>query len=129
MLMGQRIRLARHAKGMSQMVLAANLGMTFQQVQKYEKGKNRVSASVLFELMRILQVPSAYFFDGYSTEIEPAAESAGATADYVEQGQQLFVERENVTLLQNYLRAPPAVRKAVRVLLSSVVKEDTHSDA
>ncbi|MBY5447172.1 helix-turn-helix transcriptional regulator [Rhizobium leguminosarum] len=61
---GKRILLARHARRMTQQDLARQLGMTFQQVQKYEKGKNRVSASVLYQIMQTLDAPASYFFDG-----------------------------------------------------------------
>lgn len=61
---GQRIRLRRMVLGLSQEKLAEGLGLTFQQVQKYEKGVNRVGASRLFDLARVLEVPVAYFFDG-----------------------------------------------------------------
>ncbi len=47
--------------------MAGALGLTFQQVQKYERGSNRISASKLFEIAKFLQVPPAYFFDGLAT--------------------------------------------------------------
>lgn len=61
---GARIRFQRRAIGLSQGKLAEALGVTFQQVQKYEKGKNRVGASRLQNLANVLGVPVAYFFDG-----------------------------------------------------------------
>ena len=61
---GQRIRLARVSKGMSQTALAEAVGVTFQQVQKYEKGTNRTSASRLFQFAGVLDVDISYFFDG-----------------------------------------------------------------
>lgn len=60
---GARIRLRRTALGLTQEKLADALGLTFQQVQKYEKGANRVGASRLFDLARVLEVPIGYFFD------------------------------------------------------------------
>lgn len=60
---GRRIRARRVAKQMSQMDLAGRLGLTFQQVQKYEKGTNRVAAGRLKRIARILDVPILYFFD------------------------------------------------------------------
>jgi transcriptional regulator with XRE-family HTH domain len=60
---GRRIRTRRVAKQMSQMDLAGRLGLTFQQVQKYEKGTNRVAAGRLKRIARILDVPILYFFD------------------------------------------------------------------
>jgi len=61
---GKRIRMRRLMIKMSQEKLAARLGLTFQQVQKYEKGINRVSASRLREMSQALQVPVQFFFDG-----------------------------------------------------------------
>lgn len=61
---GQRIRLRRQILGMSQTTLGDALGITFQQVQKYEKGTNRVGASRLSHIASILSVPVAHFFEG-----------------------------------------------------------------
>ena len=63
---GSRIRLRRKVLGVSQESLAADLGLTFQQVQKYERGANRVSASKLYEIARSLQTTIAFFFEGYA---------------------------------------------------------------
>src|ERR1700744_4827409 len=60
---GTRIRLRRTLLGMSQERLGEALGLTFQQVQKYERGVNRVGASRLFDLSRVLDVPISFFFD------------------------------------------------------------------
>ena len=59
-----RVRMRRLMLNMSQEVLSGKLGVTFQQVQKYEKGLNRISASRLFELAQALRVPVGYFYDG-----------------------------------------------------------------
>ena len=67
---GQRLRQRRDALGLSQIELAAALDLSFQQIQKYERGINRVSASTLFEAARFLQAPVGYFFDGYETEAD-----------------------------------------------------------
>ena len=61
---GARVRMRRLMLNMSQEVLSGQLGVTFQQVQKYEKGLNRISASRLFELAQALRVPVGYFYDG-----------------------------------------------------------------
>jgi transcriptional regulator with XRE-family HTH domain len=60
----QRIRAKREALGITQMTLGAKLGITFQQVQKYEKGKNRISAGRLYHLCEIFGVAPTYFFEG-----------------------------------------------------------------
>jgi transcriptional regulator with XRE-family HTH domain len=61
---GSRVRLRRMMLGMSQSNLGEALGLTFQQVQKYEKGANRIGASRLQRLSQVMQVPIAYFFEG-----------------------------------------------------------------
>ncbi|MEC8172360.1 MAG: helix-turn-helix transcriptional regulator [Pseudomonadota bacterium] len=68
---GQRIRDKRNKRGMSQTEVANALGVTFQQVQKYERGTNRVGASRLFDLSRILSVPVQYFFAGLNNQSTP----------------------------------------------------------
>ena len=64
LLIGTKIRLRRHVLGMSQTDLGNRIGVTFQQVQKYEKGTNRISASALQQIAKFLEVPAAYFFEG-----------------------------------------------------------------
>jgi len=61
---GNRIKMQRRIRGLSQMALANGLGLTFQQVQKYEYGKNRVSSSRLQQIANILKVPVPFFFEG-----------------------------------------------------------------
>ena len=65
---GARVRMRRKALKISQQELAKHLNLTFQQVQKYERGSNRISASKLFEIAQVLQVPVAFFFEGYPQE-------------------------------------------------------------
>jgi transcriptional regulator with XRE-family HTH domain len=60
---GQRVRARRRMANMSQQVLADALGLTFQQVQKYERGSNRISASKLFQISQFLEVPVSFFFE------------------------------------------------------------------
>ena len=66
---GSMFRMRRQELGLSQTAVAERLGVTFQQVQKYERGMNRISASRLHDLCEILGVPVEYFFDGLDTEI------------------------------------------------------------
>jgi transcriptional regulator with XRE-family HTH domain len=65
---GQKLRLARTSRKLSQTQLGQSSGITFQQVQKYEKGTNRVSASRLFEFAKLLGVEIAYFFEGAGSQ-------------------------------------------------------------
>jgi transcriptional regulator with XRE-family HTH domain len=68
---GSRVRMRRMMLSMSQEKLGAALGLTFQQVQKYEKGTNRIGASRLQQISHILQVPVAFFFEGAPSEHAP----------------------------------------------------------
>src|ERR1700752_2595536 len=68
---GSRVRMRRMMLGMSQEKLGDALGLTFQQVQKYEKGTNRIGASRLQQISHILQVPVSFFFEG-APSVQPA---------------------------------------------------------
>ena len=85
---GNRVRMQRILLNMSQEKLGEALGITFQQVQKYESGHNRVSASRLFDISRVLNCPIAYFFEDIGPETTgvrttPAARSAEDLAEEV----------------------------------------------
>ena len=77
--MGLQVRLRRKELKISQERLAESLGLTFQQVQKYERGANRISASKLYEIARALQVPIGWFFEGLS---DPTAGGVGAETPF-----------------------------------------------
>jgi transcriptional regulator with XRE-family HTH domain len=77
---GGRLRLRRKYLGLSQSDLADALGLTFQQVQKYERGSNRISASKLYEAAKYLKSPIAYFFEGID---EAASEGFGQSVSEI----------------------------------------------
>jgi DNA-binding XRE family transcriptional regulator len=79
---GSRVRMRREMLAMSQHKLGAALGLTFQQVQKYEKGATRIAASRLQQMSHVLQVPVAFFFEGMPNALAPhnSNESASSTA-------------------------------------------------
>ena len=109
---GRRIRLRRTLLGMSQERLAEALGLTFQQVQKYEKGVNRVGASRLFDLARVLEVPIGYFFDDMpdGPKQDPSGLAAAASNPAYEQS----VKRETLDLVRAYYAIrDPQVRRRV----------------
>lgn len=111
---GSRLRLRRTLLGLSQEKLGEAIGLTFQQVQKYERGVNRIGASRLFELSRVLDVPVGYFFE----EMDPAIESARRPAPDSESGGSgelseapaavyegnPIMKRETLELVRAYLR-------------------------
>jgi len=95
---GQRMRVRRVELGKSQEQLAAELGLTFQQVQKYEHGVNRVSASRLFELARVLDVPIMWFFEALDPKQgQRASERRSDTAS-----DEAMARRETLALVHVY---------------------------
>ncbi len=108
---GARIRTRRLLLGMNQETLANALGLTFQQVQKYEGGANRVSASRLAQVADVLGVPVAYFFD----DLEVAGEDTAADHDHRE----LMQRPEAIELIRWYYAIPDA---AVRQQFLDMVK-------
>ena len=81
---GNRVRLRRMLIGMSQERLGELLGLTFQQVQKYEKGVNRIGAGRLFEVSRILGVTIEYFYEGVNSQLAGGFTEGGSTPPVME---------------------------------------------
>ncbi len=74
---GARLRQRRSLLGMNQTALGDAIGLTFQQMQKYERGRNRISASRLFDLSRVLDVPIEHFFDDMLPEVAASSPTLG----------------------------------------------------
>src|SRR3546814_12247089 len=98
--------------GFSQETLARALGITFQQIQKYERGTNRIFASRLFHLARVLRVPVAYFFHGLQAGGETQAAQGGAPSETAHEGVgDLFGRNDSLQLIQDFKRlTDPSVR-------------------
>jgi transcriptional regulator with XRE-family HTH domain len=128
---GSRLRQRRTLLGMSQGKLANALGLTFQQVQKYERGANRVGSSRLFDLARVLGVPVSYFFDEMSAST--SARSPGRLRGMPELKPLVYkpdpmAKRETLKLVRAYYRITDArVRKRVFNLTKSLAKADAGS--
>ena len=107
---GSRIRLRRHLLGLSQTKLGDAVGLTFQQIQKYENGANRVGASRLFQLATVLKVPVAFFFDAMPSGLVDEIPESLVTEDRLPSD--LFAQRDTLELLRDYHRITNAtVRK------------------
>ena len=115
---GQRIRARRKALGVSQGRLAEALGLTFQQVQKYERGANRVSASKLWDIARTLQVDVSHFFSGLE---DYAAGVAEARAIFDHEPRRGREGRELDGLMQ---RLKPAQRRRVLDFIRALADSD-----
>ncbi len=106
---GRRVRQRRTLLGMSQTQVGEKLGITFQQFQKYEKGANRISASRLYQLTHILDVPALYFFDG----LDEGAE--------VSSPDDIRLKTETLKLVRAYYRiGDPAARAGLRKLVQAM---------
>ena len=122
----KRVRLRRTLHGMSQEQLGAELNVTVQQVQKYESGANRISASRLWDISQILDVPISHFFD-YMLEgtmrSAPCWISRGDTAGALN-GDQIkgpMARRETLELVRTYYNIEkPAVRKRIAKMVKSI---------
>mgnify|MGYP000875877148 CR=1 FL=1 len=119
---GSRVRLRRVLLGMSQEKLGEQLGLTFQQVQKYEKGVNRIGASRLFELSQVLGVPIQFFYDEAPMLAGHAAQPYGM-AEMPQEGYVLefLGSRDGLELNKAFARiTDPKVRRAIVDLVRSL---------
>ena len=115
---GSRVRLRRTLLGMSQEKLGEAIGLTFQQVQKYERGANRIGSSRLFDLSRVLDVPVGYFFEDMPEEAA-ASSPARRLGGWSDREQEKFehqrdprAKRETLELVRAYYKIPEeSVRK------------------
>ena len=128
---GTRIRLRRTLLGMSQERLGEALGLTFQQVQKYERGVNRVGASRLFDLSRVLDVPISFFFDDMPESLATSfgGQSTRRAAGLPDTGEAFpddtLNRRETLELVRAYYRiTDPNVRKRMFDLIKSMGPTD-----
>ena len=129
---GSRVRLRRMMTGMSQDKLGEALGLTFQQVQKYEKGVNRIGASRLFEISKILTVPIQFFYDdaemdshvGFAEENLAIPDQAPGTTDQSREFMELLSSPEGVQLCKAFSGIKDiAVRRRVLDLVKTLADE------
>lgn len=119
---GMRVRLRRTLLGMSQEKLGERIGLTFQQIQKYERGANRVGASRLYDLSRVLEVPVGFFFDDMPDEITSSSPASGVTdtPDYKPDEDEMH-KRETLELVRAYYRiSDPKLRRNLFDLMKAI---------
>lgn len=123
---GSRVRMRRMMLGMSQEKLGDALALTFQQVQKYEKGTNRIGASRLQQISNILQVPVAFFFEGAPHLPEgtaPATFEGAPSPTYVSD---FLATSDGLSLTKAFMRIPDAkLRRRIVDLVQQIAGEDT----
>ena len=123
---GKRVRLRRTLLGLSQEQLGTELNITFQQVQKYERGANRISASRLWDICQILDVPINYFFDDMTENTmrsSPRRVSRGSELLDLsdEQIKDPMARRETLELVRTYYSIEkPLVRKRISEMVKSI---------
>ena len=121
---GNRVRLRRTLLGLSQEKLGATVGLTFQQIQKYERGANRIGAARLFDFSKILDVPVSYFFEEMPGELATHAGRFKAGLRDHEQEEierDPLVKRETLELVRAYYRiTSPRTRKRLFELTKSM---------
>ncbi len=101
---GKRIRHRRWLVGMTQQQLAENVGIKFQQIQKYETGMNRVSASRLWDIAASLSVPVSFFFEGLDGTSEDSQQAADVPLD-------ILKDKEALELVRSYYSIPETQRR------------------
>lgn len=124
---GSRVRLRRMLIGMSQEKLGELLGLTFQQVQKYEKGTNRIGASRLYQIAQFLGVPVQFFFEDLSEEVageKPEGSPALRERDAAPYVMEFVSSAEGLELNRSYSRiSDPRVRKRILELVRCLAQD------
>ncbi|MFZ4126160.1 MAG: helix-turn-helix domain-containing protein [Rickettsiales bacterium] len=123
---GKRLRLKRTIMGLSQESIGKSIGVTFQQIQKYERGINRMGASRLYDFAKTLNVPVSYFFEGFGDEL-----TADSPVYGMAEGQPPAFEHESVSshetmdIMRAYYKIKnPAVRNRIIELIKAVSEEN-----
>ena len=126
---GSRVRFRRMLLGMSQEKLAEKLGLTFQQIQKYEKGINRIGASRLFDLAQVLSVPVQFFYEevpGNGAEATPILPQGFAEAGPENSIVEFLKSRDGLELNKAFVRIQDVkARRAIVDLVRSLANVDT----
>jgi transcriptional regulator with XRE-family HTH domain len=119
---GSRVRMRRLMLAMSQEKLGFALGLTFQQVQKYEKGMNRIGASRLQQISHILQVPVAFFFEGAPNALAPQGSGSALSMAEIDD---FISDSEGLRLIGAFMRIDNAtLRRRIVMLVQEIAGDD-----
>ena len=123
-LVGRNIRIFRKAKGLSQARLGSLVGVTFQQIQKYEKGANRIGAGRLQQLSAILQVPVAFFFDGQRPATAVLTTGSPSDALPTSELDRCLTSSEGLALIKAFTRIKDAeIRRRIVNLAAEIANQ------
>ena len=129
---GNRLRARRKLLGLSQGNVAEVVGVTFQQVQKYERGVNRISASRLTQFAEALHVPVSYFYDGLKDAddeyVQQSSVIPGLSETAAHYEADTFSSPETIELLKHFYRCPPEVRKQFTAMLKATANNQAVVD-
>ncbi len=114
--LGRRLRRRRRLLGLTQQQLAVQVGIRFQQIQKYECGANRISAARLWQLAEALETPVNYFYDGLSEALE-RKDAGGPGSGH---GGEMFSRKETIDLIQAYYQLGERPRRRLLDLAKSL---------
>ena len=118
---GKKLRMRRTLLGMSQTDLGQALGLTFQQIQKYEQGSNRIGSSRLYDLAKVLDVPITYFFE----ELEEALVANGITSTGPDLRKDPAAKRETLELVRSFSRIDDqTVRDSILTMIDTLTDLD-----
>jgi len=126
---GSRLRMRRSLLGISQNKMGSLIGVTFQQVQKYEKGVNRIGSSRLYQISKILLIPISYFFDGYD-EAKDLNSSMVRISEKEEPIKYKDLDNNEIArLIKSFIRiSNPVVKKNVITLVKSLGMNNNERD-
>ena len=120
---GMRVRRRRAALGMNQQRLGAAVGLSFQQIQKYESGANRISSSRLYEFAKVLKVPVAHFFKNVQTNMlrGPGAKKFAGVSIPSDDAKDPFIKPETMELVRAYYKIREGkIRKRIFEMVKAV---------
>ena len=116
---GAKVRARRLELGMSQEKLGDAIGLTFQQVQKYERGSNRIGSSRLVQIANALEVPPTYFFEGGPGQTK--ANSKNVSMDYVSN---FINSRDGLALIKAFSKLPTSLRRSIVELVEKISENE-----